>query len=121
MKVIVAGSRHFNDADIIYSVIKKSPWAITELVHGCARGVDTTAGQWAKENSIPVKEFPADWSQFGKAAGPIRNTQMAEYSDALIAIMFDGSRGTKNMIQTALNKNLQIFVVNMDGIKTIGE
>lgn len=47
---------------------------------------------------IPVKRFPADWDRHGRAAGPIRNCQMAQYADALIAIWDGKSRGTKNMI-----------------------
>jgi len=42
-------------------------------------------------------EFPADWDTHGRAAGPIRNKQMAEYGDALLLIWDGESRGSANM------------------------
>lgn len=114
MKVIVAGSRHFNNKNFIWDIIDNSPFPITELVHGCAKGVDTIAGEWALHNKISVKEFPANWEKYGKGAGPVRNMEMAKYADALIAIIFENSRGTMNMIQTALKLGLHVFVINPD-------
>lgn len=61
---------------------------------------------------IPFKLFPADWEKYGKAAGPIRNQQMAEYGNVLLA--FDrGTKGTKNMIETARRNHLRGFVVSI--------
>jgi hypothetical protein len=54
--------------------------------------------------------FPADWDTFGKGAGFIRNTKMAEYSDALIAIWDGTSRGTAHMIRTAWRKGILVYV-----------
>lgn len=116
MKIIVAGSRHLDNKETVFSIIDESPFDITELVHGAAKGVDTLAGEWAIENNIALSIFPADWTSHGKAAGPIRNGLMAKYADGLIAIMWEDwktSRGTKNMIDQALRNNLQVFVVNL--------
>jgi len=100
MKCIVAGSRDFSDRKITFEkldyLVKEHN--ITEIVSGTAKGADTMGEQYAEENNIPVKEFPADWNQYGKGAGHIRNGQMAEYSDMAV-IFWDGvSRGTKDMI-----------------------
>ena len=111
MRVIVAGGRDAQPAyELVVSAIAESGIEITELVHGAARGIDSAAGEWAERNKIPIKVFPADWSQHGRAAGPIRNRQMAEYADALIAVWDGNSRGTKNMIETAQTLELQVFV-----------
>ena len=113
MKIIVAGGRdaepalYLVDKAIEESGMKKD---MTQLVHGAARGIDSAAGEWAKINNIPVHVFPADWSKYGKSAGPIRNKQMAEYADALIAIWDGISRGTKHMIETAESMNLKIYI-----------
>lgn len=100
MKVIIAGSRHmpFSMFHLIDEAVKKSNFQVTEVVCGLARGADMFGGKWAVNNSIPVKTFPADWDTHGKAAGPIRNQQMAEYADALIVFIWDGSRGSKDML-----------------------
>ena len=83
-------------------------------------------GQWAKENNIPIKEFPADWgdishpdaiikiNKFGKKydilAGIRRNHDMGDYADALIACWDGKSTGTKNMIDYAKKKRLKIHI-----------
>lgn len=86
--------------DKFLSLLQKSGWGITEVVCGMARGADTWGRMWAEENGIPVKKFPAEWNKFGRAAGPIRNSQMAEYADSLIVFIYSGSRGSKNMLDT---------------------
>ena len=81
-----------------------------EVVCGKARGADTFGETYAYNASIPVKEFPADWKGLGKGAGHIRNKQMGDYADALIAVWDGESRGTKNMIDYATKKGLKIHI-----------
>jgi hypothetical protein len=110
MKVIVAGGRDFTNYALVEEAIKISGFEISQIVSGKAKGVDTLGEVWALANNIPVEAFPADWSQHGRAAGPIRNKQMAEYADALIAIWDGESKGTANMIQQARSKKLNVFI-----------
>ena len=110
MKTIIAGSRTIVDKIFIKKAIRNSKFIITEIVSGGARGVDSIAIEIAKEWSIEYVVFPAQWNIYGKSAGFIRNKQMAEYSDALIAIWDGESRGTLNMIETASKFGLEIFV-----------
>lgn len=110
MKVIVAGSRNITAFSTVQAAIEASCFEITEVVSGAAKGVDTLGEQWARENGVQIKRFPADWTKNGRAAGPIRNRQMAEYAEALIAIWDGVSRGTENMIEEARKRNLQVFV-----------
>lgn len=98
MKVIIAGSREITEYEILQAAIFQSDFSILEVVSGCARGVDKLGEQWAELNDIPVRQFPADWGRFGRAAGHYRNSEMASYADAAI-ILWDGeSRGTLDMI-----------------------
>ena len=99
MKVIIAGSRGITDYTVLQSAIAQTDFLpITEVVSGCARGVDTLGERWAKENGIPVSSFPANWARFGRGAGKFRNADMADYCDAAI-ILWDGeSKGTLDMI-----------------------
>lgn len=100
MKVIIAGSRNMPETDfyLIEKAVKESGLEITEVVCGKARGADMLGWHWAHLNGVPVKEFPADWKRYGRAAGPIRNKQMAEYGDALIVFLYPGSKGSMNML-----------------------
>jgi len=102
MKTITAGSRLITAFSIVEKAVEESGWKnkITEVVSGCARGVDKLGEMWARNHGIPVKRFPADWDKHGKSAGYKRNIEMSEYGDALIAIWIDSSKGTAHMVNT---------------------
>lgn len=110
MKVIVAGSRLITSYPAVALAIHNSGFEITELVSGTARGVDTLGEQWAALSGVPVKRFPADWNGLGKQAGYVRNAQMAEYADALIAVWDGRSAGTRGMIRLAERELLAVYV-----------
>lgn len=110
MKVIIAGSRDITNYSLVEKAVQESDFTITEVVSGCCRGVDQLGEQWATEHSVSVARFPANWSVHYKAAGPIRNKEMAEYADALIALWDGQSKGTKNMIDTAKKLGLKVFI-----------
>lgn len=98
MKVICAGGRDYKDEDTLYTYMSNlhECFGFTELVSGgCPTGADKFGEEWAKERGVPIKVFPADWDRYGKAAGPIRNTEMARYAD--MCVLFPGGKGTINM------------------------
>jgi hypothetical protein len=101
MKLIIAGSRDNCNIHHVRSAIESIPkdWSITEIVSGGARGVDYLGEQWGHRCGIPVKIFPARWATYGRGAGMMRNWEMAEYADGLLAVWDGVSVGTKNMIQ----------------------
>jgi len=113
MRVIIAGSREGAVYKNVVDAVRESCWDITEVVSGGARGVDKLGEEFAKKNSIPLKTFHANWTKYGKRAGPIRNKKMAEYADALIAIWDGKSRGTKDMICQATIQGLWVHVFNV--------
>ena len=90
--------------------VSNSCYEITEVVSGGARGIDTDGEHWAIGSGIPVKRFPADWDDLGKRAGFVRNAEMADYADALIAIWDGKSRGTLHMINTMVEAGKPVFV-----------
>lgn len=89
----------------------------TKIVSGKARGVDTLGELWAERMNIPVDEYPANWDKHKRAAGPIRNSLMADNAEALVAVWDNKSRGTKNMIDTATKKGLLVYVFVPDRFK----
>jgi hypothetical protein len=112
MKVIIAGCRHIADIAPVLEAIQRAPFGdeITEVVCGGTIGVDGNGAAWAQSKGIPVRWFRAAWSIHGKSAGPMRNRQMAEYADGLIAVWDGASRGTKNMIHEAERRGLRVFI-----------
>ena len=80
---------------------------MAEVVNGAATGADEEGERWAERNGIPVKRIPADWEKHGRAAGPIRNAQMARYADAVA--LFPGGRGTESMRREAEKASLTVY------------
>jgi len=110
MKVIIAGSRTITDYISVGKAITNSKFVITEVVCGCAIGVDRIGEAWAIANGIPVKQMPADWNKYGRQAGIIRNIQMAQYADAAIVIWDGKSPGSKNMIAEIKKADKPYFI-----------
>lgn len=120
MKVIIAGSRTIRDYLQIVLAVRESGFEVTEVVCGGAAGVDALGKEWARDNDIPVKLFPADWSK-GKAAGHIRNGEMARYAQALVAIHDGQSPGTADMIRQAERAGLLVYVKTVAACAAQGE
>lgn len=118
-RVIIAGGRKFNN----YSLLKEKCDNILSniddriaIVCGCADGADLLGEKYAKEKDYIVHYYPANWKLYGKGAGMIRNKEMAENAEALIAFWDGESKGTKAMIEIAKNKNLKVRIINYEGI-----
>lgn len=110
MRVIIAGCRARVNYAQVLEAIRASKFEITAVLSGGADGADRLGEDWASRHGIPVSQYPANWKKYGKAAGPIRNEEMASSADALIALWDCKSRGTKNMIVMAREKGLEIYI-----------
>jgi hypothetical protein len=112
MRTIIAGSRTITNPAMLEAAIVASGWRaeIEQVVCGEARGADSLGRDWALANGIPVVSYPADWETHKRAAGPIRNAEMANNADALLLLWDGQSRGSANMLQIAENKGLRVYV-----------
>ena len=116
-KVIIAGGRDFVDYNLLREKVnnilteKRATHKIV-IVSGCARGADTLGMRYASENIFDVDEYPADWDKYGKKAGYMRNVEMAENADALIAFWDGKSKGTKSLIKYAKNDKKEIIIIS---------
>ena len=120
MKVCVCGSRNFTDYEkahfVIHSFFEKfvEDWKINgEIVSGCARGADAMGEQFAADYGLKCHRYPADWENHGKKAGYLRNKEMAEFSDVIIAFWDGESKGTKHMIDICKRLNKKVYVINV--------
>jgi hypothetical protein len=115
-KIIIAGSRGFNDYNLLSEKLntllknKIKEYTIV-VISGGARGADTLGEVWAAKNKHEFKRFPADWDKYGKKAGYIRNEQMANVADVLVAFWDGVSKGTSNMIDIMNKLNKPVRVV----------
>lgn len=110
MKVIICGSRNWQEQAVITHVVYETVRGLVEahgadltILHGAARGVDSIAATYAEKLGVTTKSFPARWLKHGKAAGPIRNREMlAEQPDVVYAFFWqDDSPGTQDMVDIA--------------------
>ena len=104
--LIVAGSRSFADSDRLFADLDRLlalrlPEGVEIVCGGCPRGADAAAVAYARSRGLALRVFPAQWAYFGRAAGPLRNEEMAAYGDALVAYWDGMSPGTKSMIRYA--------------------
>jgi hypothetical protein len=119
MRLLVCGDRDYQHRAFLEGYLDafSTMNEIDVVIEGEARGADTFARNWAVKNGIHCMAFPADWEKYGKAAGPIRNTQMLHDGrpDMVIAFHddFENSRGTKNMIEQAQKAGLPTRVVSL--------
>lgn len=114
MKVIVAGSRGFNDRQYGFMCLDHfhGQWPITEIISGTASGADTIGEEWAVSRGVAVRRMPADWNTHGKSAGYKRNVEMAEVGDYLIVFWDGTSKGTQHMINIANDKGITTTVIH---------
>lgn len=117
-RVIVAGSRDFDNYDLLcekldfYLANKK----VFEIISGGAKGADSLGERYAREKGIDLTIINADWDDYKRKAGYIRNEKMAWYSSHLIAFWDGQSRGTKSMIELGQKYNLitKVFNYNLE-------
>ena len=123
-KIIIAGGRDFNDYTLLTKVCNEAiPRMAGDstpvIISGGAAGADSLGEQYAQENGIAIERHPADWKKHGKAAGPIRNAEMAACADFLIAFWDGKSRGTQNMMMNAVKKDIPCIVVTYNTSDTL--
>ena len=113
MKVIIAGSRFFDDFELLNRKCSHLIGSHTDvtIISGTARGADQLGELFAAKHGYPVERFPADWSKYGPRAGYVRNETMAKAADCLIAFWDGKSRGTSHMINLARKHGLKVRIV----------
>lgn len=114
-RIIIAGMRTFTDYNRVKrAMFRFAPLHDVEIISGTAEGADKLGERFAAEYGLPLKRFPANWDKFGKAAGPIRNAQMAQYAaeeEGILVAFWDGqSKGTKSMINEAGKRGLHVII-----------
>lgn len=106
-RILICGDRNWSNLQLIQQ--KLSEWlthkSIECVIEGECRGADTLGRIAAERACIPVLKFPADWKEYGKSAGPIRDQQMLKEGKPTIVLAFHNnieiSKGTAHMVKIA--------------------
>lgn len=110
MRVLICGGRDFANVAFIWSRLdrlhERTPF--TAIITGGYRGVDTIAIEWAVTKP-GVKRYvcKAEWTKYGRAAGPLRNARMLEWKPDLV-VAFPGGDDTADMKAKANAAGIQI-------------
>lgn len=122
-RVIIAGSRDFNNYEFLSSKMDRllSNIIFDDIIILCgeARGADTLGKRYAIERGYDIESYPADWNKYGKSAGYIRNSEMAKNADALAAFWDGKSKGTGHMINLAKEHGLMIRIIDINKIEVL--
>lgn len=112
MRIMVTGSRNWEDVDAIRNALRQVSAEHVILMHGDCSGTDRIAAKIARhELGWEVQAYPANWKEHGKAAGPIRNHQMLSMGPELvIAFPSASSRGTQDAIRQARLLGIEVWI-----------
>ena len=120
-RVVVAGCRYYNNyeeakafIDFCIANIKKGN-DIAILSGGCA-GADMLGERYANERGYSVERYVAQWGIYGRAAGPIRNEEMAKSADYVICFWDGKSKGTRSLIELAAKHQKPIRIKNINSV-----
>jgi hypothetical protein len=131
MKVIIAGSRKFDNYELLKlkmdEFLKNQKNDVT-IISGNAKGADRLGEKYARSRGFKLEKYIPNWddvdgkpdrevgenpdgSLYWKYAGYERNKDMVNDADALVAFWDKVSRGTKHIIDYAKQKELAIRIV----------
>lgn len=117
MNLAIVGSRDFKDEEIFNELVEsllEETGKPELIISGGATGADTFAEKYAKKNDIPTKIFLPDWHTFGKSAGPMRNKEIVNLANFMIAFRTTpDSIGTNNSIGLAIKKKIPIRIIDV--------
>ena len=114
MKVLICGGREYNGVGRMFQVLEDldSKRTITSIISGGARGADSIAEMYAKQNGKHLSVYRADWDRFGKSAGFKRNYKMLHEGKPDLIVAFPGGKGTKMMTMLAEDAGVEVIKVD---------
>ncbi len=107
MKIAIIGSRTIENIDLK----KYLPEHCDEVVSGGAKGVDRKAAEYAITHNLKLTEFLPDYKRYNKGAPLIRNKQIVDYTDAVIAFWDGKSKGTLSVINYCKKTNTPYTII----------
>lgn len=111
MRVLVCGGRTFDNRKAVVRALSalniETPIAC--VIEGGARGADYLGRIVAEGMGLPVFECRANWTRYGKRAGPVRNQWMLEHGKPDVVLAFPGGPGTLDMIVRAESAGVRVI------------
>lgn len=116
-RILVCGGRYYKDQDTVNKTLfditgLRDQYNFGTIIHGNARGADSLGASWGYRMGWKVEAYPADWKQYGKKAGYLRNKQMLDEGKPDLVVAFPGGKGTAMMIKLAKEASIEVREVN---------
>ena len=107
MKIAIIGSRNITVCDI-----EKYVEGACEIVSGGAVGVDACASEYAREKGLKLTVFLPEYERYGRSAPIVRNKEIVNYADKVIAFWDGRSKGTQSVIRYAekIGKSCEVII-----------
>lgn len=110
MRVAVVGSRDLR----VRHLENYLPASVTEIISGGARGIDTSAREFARARHLKLTEFLPEYQKYGRSAPLIRNITIIQNADLVLIFWDKKSHGSKFVIDNCRKRNIP-FVVYVKG------
>jgi len=108
--VAVIGSRGL----VVPNLGEFLPPETTEIVSGGAKGVDTSAREYAQAHGIKLTEFLPDYKTYGKTAPLKRNLAIIAHAQTVLAFWDGESQGTRYVIDNCQEVGVPVKVLMSD-------
>jgi hypothetical protein len=115
MKIAVIGSRDFEDLGLVKRYVLEELPDDAMVVTGGARGVDQATEEAAEARGLEVLVLEPDWEGLGKRAGLLRNEDIVEEAELVVAFWDERSKGTVHALKLAVEAEKPVRVFGPDG------
>lgn len=85
--------------------------SLTEIISGGAIGIDSYAKRFAESHNIPLTEYVPQYALYGRRAALLRNVDIVQVADMIIAFPTSESRGTYHALREARRLNKAIIEI----------
>jgi hypothetical protein len=109
VKIAIVGSREYPNLGRVTAYVESLPEG-TVIVSGNAEGVDRVAEVAGNHYGLDVISIPADWDTHGKGAGYIRNIEIVEQVETVVAFWDGKSKGTLHTITEATKRGIRVII-----------
>lgn len=116
MKLAIIGSRNFDDYEYLKKCIQElmDINTLTAIVSGGAKGADSLAEHFAQEYDLELMIFKPDYQRYQRKATFIRNRQIIDTADVVVAFWDGNSTGTKYTLDYAKKHNKPTHICHFE-------
>ena len=115
MKVAVIGSRTC-DISLEY-VIEQIPPECSMIISGGAKGIDRLAADASALLGCELCEILPDYETYGRRAPLVRNVEIIEQADTVLAFWDMSSPGTRHAIDQCLKRGIPVKLIPISSLK----